>query len=160
MKNQVEKIIERIEEHLYSMEEDWQLWPDDEKGPYPIERIFNANAKFLDILKSSYLKESVKSYPKLDKDSPITALKVNLWKMDVAQDVYNTQLEIFPIGFTIEGYISSRSLIEPDTALVLYTGNLYTPLFHTSLIREVLHVGEKHIDFKTINSIYRLKFLD
>jgi hypothetical protein len=38
-----------IEQFFDSMAEDWHLWDEEEKGPYPVKRIFDASEKFLKI---------------------------------------------------------------------------------------------------------------
>ncbi len=39
------EFIEQIENFYYESAEDWHLWDDDEKGPYPIERVLDAIKK-------------------------------------------------------------------------------------------------------------------
>lgn len=52
--------VEEIEEFYDQTGEDWHLWDEEEKGPYPIDRVFNAMKIFIERKKSS----SVKEYPR------------------------------------------------------------------------------------------------
>jgi hypothetical protein len=45
-------LISDLEEFFYFMCEDWHLWDENEKGPYPIQRIFDAMRNFIDYHKS------------------------------------------------------------------------------------------------------------
>lgn len=45
-------LISELENFYYEMGEDWHLWDEEEKGQYPIQRVFDAMKKFVDYHKS------------------------------------------------------------------------------------------------------------
>jgi len=50
--------IKELEDFYYETGEDWHLWDEQELGPYPIQRIFDAMKKFIDSKKSIVKPES------------------------------------------------------------------------------------------------------
>ena len=45
-------LISELENFYYEISEDWHLWDEEEKGQYPIQRVFDAMKKFVDHHKS------------------------------------------------------------------------------------------------------------
>ena len=66
--------IKELEDFYFQTGEDWHLWDEQELGPYPVQRIFDAMKKFIDSKKPSVAPKS-----KINEDDPNAPWN---WKKD------------------------------------------------------------------------------
>ena len=128
--------LEKVEQFYYESAEDYHLWDEEDKGPYPIERMLNSMSNFIK-----------------------TAKGLSLIKLIKVSDRNDIEKSFFRIeeGFSVEGWSKLDDVKEGS--IVYLTLSKDQSYFKTSMIEEIMKKSDDEMVFKTKNSIYNLKIL-
>jgi hypothetical protein len=91
------------------------------------------------------------------KDSMIYPKNYNLIKMKTLEDAKHPQPDKYPDGYIKEGFMWEYTMPIVGNAFHVFQSKTYYN-FRTSVITEIVETTEKHIIFKTENSIYKIIF--
>lgn len=82
--------------------------------------------------------------------------KIILQKINTLEDAEYPQKEKYPDGTQRKGLMWEFSKPKVGEAFLVLVSKM-SPIFHTSIVQEIINETDKEIKFKTLNSTYLLK---